>query len=120
MPNIRTFIGQLSGAYRERVFFLLLIRMAWLFVAWVLALVVLDAAVALPDAVRAALDGLVLALLVVCAAWSAQSMAARSCVARSAAPWTMPSDSAAPLPRNCSNTVRQRSSANSTPSPKHA
>lgn len=75
--GIRSYIERLESAYRDRVLLLLIIRLAWLFLAIVLAYVALDAAFGFAGWVRVALGGLALAGLAGCVAWSAR-MAFRS------------------------------------------
>ncbi len=68
--NVRTFIKELETTYRDRVLVLMVIRLAWIFLALTLALIALDAAFAFSGAIRIALDGLLALVLLGCMAWS--------------------------------------------------
>lgn len=68
--NVRAFIKELETTYRDRVLVLMVIRLAWLFLALALALIALDAAFAFSGGIRLALDGLIALVLFGCMAWS--------------------------------------------------
>lgn len=71
--GVKTYIHQLESVYRERVFFLLLIRLAWFFLAIVLLYIALDAAFGFAGMVRLALNIAAVAGLIGCVAWSARA-----------------------------------------------
>jgi tetratricopeptide (TPR) repeat protein len=68
--NVRDFIKELETTYRDRVLVLMVIRLAWLFLALALALIALDAAFAFSGVIRLTLDGLLALVLLGCMAWS--------------------------------------------------
>ncbi len=68
--NVRDFIKELETTYRDRVLVLMVIRLAWLFLALSLALIALDAAFAFSGVIRLTLDGLLALVLLGCMAWS--------------------------------------------------
>ncbi|MBL7647651.1 MAG: hypothetical protein JNK74_15800 [Candidatus Hydrogenedentes bacterium] len=68
--NVRDFIRELETTYRDRVLVLMVIRVAWIFLALALALIALDGAFAFSSAIRLMLDGLLAVVLLGCVAWS--------------------------------------------------
>ncbi len=70
--NVKTYISELETAYLERVAVLLVVRLAWAFLAVVLLYVALDALFAFSPLARLTMDGLALLLLTLVVAWSAR------------------------------------------------